>query len=596
VVVGDASAPGRETLEYLEQANLFIVPLDNERRWYRYHHLFAELLRQRLRQGAACPAAQAPSERELHIRASAWHEEQGLELEAFQHAGSAGDVVRAERLIAGGGAPLYVRGGTTLVLNWLASLPTPVLDARPGLWVTWGTALSIAGHVTRVEPTLQAAEAALRNAAPDESTRELTGRIAGLRGLLALLAADASQFDAIIAQSRRVLEQLPLDNLRERASTTWKLGFAYQLQGARSAAQSAFIDAIAASEACGNRHVAILATTGLGKMQEADNQLEQAAATYRRVLQLVGAPPGPVACEACVGLARIHYEWNDLAAARQYGQQSVQLARQIDIASFVSSELFLAQLQLAHGDVTGALAALGETERAVRQRQFWFWLPQVAAAQAQALLRHGNLAQAEQVARAHVVPSSLARVHLAQGDACAALTVLTGWRQQVEAKSWADDRLKGLVLTALAQQALGDQDTALCVLDEALALAEPGGFIRLFVDEGAAMAELLTVAMARGAQPRYVGALLAACAAEAQTEQVAPQPPARASQQMVEPLSRRELEVLRLIADGLSNREIGERLFLALDTVKGHNRVLFSKLLVQRRTEAVARARELGLL
>ena len=220
--------------------------------------------------------------------------------------------------------------------------------------------------------------------------------------------------------------------------------------------------------------------------------------------------------------------------------------------------------------------------------------PEVAAAQVLTLLRQGNLAAAADVVEAHKLPIGQARVHLAQGNLSAALIGLQAYRQQVEAMGWKDELLKTRVLEAVALDVHSDKEKALRVLGEALALAEPNGFIRVFLDEGAAMLRLLSEAAARGMMPSYTGKLLAAFEAETQ-KTAGPSLPA-AGQPLVEPLSSRELEVLQLIAQGLSNDEIGKRLFLALDTVKGHNRRIFDKLQVQRRTEAVARARELGLL
>ena len=209
----------------------------------------------------------------------------------------------------------------------------------------------------------------------------------------------------------------------------------------------------------------------------------------------------------------------------------------------------------------------------------------------------GDLAAAAHLAQTHELPISQARVLLAQGDPSAALAVLEPLRQQMEAKGWQDERLKVMVLQAVALHAHGEKDKAVQLLGEALALAEPGGFIRLFVDEGAPMAQLLSEAAAHGIMPDYVGKLLAAFEAEkrrrAKTNLICP---VSLPSPLIEPLSQRELEILQLIAQGLSNREIGERLFLALDTVKGHNRRIFDKLQVQSRTEAIARARELGLL
>ncbi len=400
----------------------------------------------------------------------------------------------------------------------------------------------------------------------------------------------------MIAQSRRALEYLHPNNLSLRANAHWTLATAYLFQGDRAAARRAYSEAISLSQAARDIFTTILATIGLGLVEEADNQLSLAAETYQRVLQLAGDQPLQIIYEAHLGLARVLYEWNDLDAAEQYGRQSLHLARQYDqvIDRFILCEVFLARLKLARGDVVGASALLAETAQSARQKNFVYRLPDVAAVQVLTLLRQGNLAAAAHLAQTHELPLGRVRVHLAQGDPSAALRVLESWRQQVEDRGWQDERLKVLVLQALALEAQGDKDQAVQLLLDALALAEPGGFIRLFVDEGRPMAQLLSAAAAQGRMPDYIGKLLAVFKAEAQqSEATSSRLPA---QPLIEPLSPRELEVLHLMAQGLSNQEISERLFLALDTVKGHNRKIFGKLQVERRTEAVARARELGLL
>ena len=593
-VLLDPSASGRATLEYLEHANLFIIPLDNERHWYRYHHLFADLLRQRLQQStASSPEDEGMGVAELHIRASQWFEDNGLEIEAFHHAVAANDVERAERLIAGKGIPLHFRGAVTAILDWLASLPTTVLNARPSLWWRYGSLLLVNGQTTGVEEKLQAAEAALQGTEADDNTQNLVGQIATARAVLALTRYDV---ETMLAQSRRALEYLHPNNLFLRATAHWTLGFAYIFQGDRAAARRALTSAISLSQASGDIFTTILATIGLGLVQEAENQLSLAAETYQRVLQLAGDQPLQIIYEAHLGLARVLYEWNDLEAALAHGQQSLHLARQYDrvIDRFVLCEVFLARLKLAQGDVAGAAALLAETGQSARQQNFVYRIPEVAAAQVLTLLHQGNLVAAAHLAHLHDLPLSQARVHLAQGDTSAALAVLEQLLQQAEAKGWADERLKVMVLHAVALQAHGEQDQAVHLLCDALAIAEPGGFIRLFVDEGPPMAYLLAAAAASGRMPDYIGKVLAACEFEAQKcEDTSYRPPA---QPLLEPLSPRELEVLHLIAQGLSNHEICERLFLALDTVKGHNRKIFDKLQVQRRTEAVARARALGLM
>ena len=591
-------------MEYLERANLFIVPLDNERRWYRYHHLFAELLRQRLHQSESSGNEEA-GVAEYHIRASQWYEDNGLDLEAFQHAAAANDIERSERIIEGKGIPLHFRGAVAAILNWLASLPKTVLDARPSLCVRYATLSLVAGQTTGVEEKLQAAEvslaAALQGAEPDEKTRDLIGQIAAARATLALTRY---QPEAMITQARRALEYLYPDNLLSRIRAIWTLGFAYQVQGDRAAARQAFTEAIAISQASGNIRFTIVATISLGVIQEFENHLYQAAETYRTGLKLAGDHPQPFENEGHLGLARIFYEWNDLEAAEQHGQQSLQLARQFDrvIDRYIICEIFLARLKLAQGDVAGAAAMLAETEQSVRQNNFVHRIPEVAAAQVLVLLRQGDLAAAAQLAQAHELPISQARVLLAQGDPSGALALLSPIRQQMEAKDWQDERLKVKVLQAVALHAHGEKDKAVQLLGEALTLAEPGGFIRIFVDEGAPMAQLLLEAASHGIMPDYTGKLLAAFEAEKQPGLAASpgksddKPDPAPARPLIDPLSQRELKILQLIAQGLSNREIGERLYLALDTIKGYNRKIFDKLQVHSRTEAIARARELGLL
>src|SRR5262245_40864722 len=221
---GASHSVSSQLLEELERANLFVVPLDDERRWYRYHHLFAELLRQRLPQSIALSPGETGEAQiqvnELHRRASRWYEDQGLEIEAFHHAAAAHDVERAARLVEGKGMPLHLRGAVAPVLNWLASLPKTVLDARPWLWVTYASVLLVTGHVTGVEEQLQAAETALEGAEPDDKTRDLTGQIAALR---ATAAVSQIQIETVIAQSRRALEYLHPNNVAFRTSTAWKL-------------------------------------------------------------------------------------------------------------------------------------------------------------------------------------------------------------------------------------------------------------------------------------------------------------------------------------------------------------------------------------
>lgn len=589
-ILPDSNASGQEMLGYIEQANLFIIPLDNDRQWYRYHHLFAELLRQRLHQSLITAGDQEAKLNDLHLRASKWYENNGLEVEAFQHAAAAHDIDQAVHLIESKkGMPLYFRGAAAPVLNWLKSLHPEVLDSKPNLWVMYASTLLFVSQVSGIEQKLLAAEAAIQNFPLDEKMRDTIGHIALIRATLAVIQHDLA---AIITQSQRALEYLHPHNLPVRTASIWTLGYARHLEGDRPAAHRAYSEAIATSEAIGHFIITVMSTIGLANIQELDLQLALAAKNYQHVLDIIGELPLPVACEAHLGLARLCYEWNDLDAAEEHAQQSIRGARQLETTDrIVANLIFFARLKLTRGDIAGAGLLLAEADQVVRQHHFIYRIPEIIDLQVITLLSQDKVTAAAQLLKGHDRPVSQARILLAQGNTSAALDILAPVRQEAEAKAWADEQLKLMILQALVYDAAGDSDTAVKILSEALAAAEPAGFIRLFVDEGPMMARLLSKAAARGIMPDYTARLLAAFEADEQND-----PDKSTSAGLIEPLSQRELEVLRLIAQGLSNREISEQLFLALITVKGHNQKIFAKLQAQRRTEAVARARELGLL
>jgi LuxR family transcriptional regulator, maltose regulon positive regulatory protein len=587
-VLCSPAGSGDETLQAVDRANLFIIPLDDERRWYRYHHLFGDLLRRRLAQSLS------PEEiAGLHLRASEWYERDGQLLEAFQQATAANDVERAERLIDSDRMDLHLRGVLTPILDWLASLPRAVLEARPRLLVRSATLSLMAVQTTGVEEKLQAAERALQDVELDEETRDLIGQIACARATLAFTRYDV---ETMAVQARRAQEYLRPENLPFRFTAAWAATYAQLFAGDRVAAARSCQECVELAERSGHVFSRMLAREAQGKVRELDNQLHRAAESYQHVLELAGEHPPTNVEEVHLSLARICYEWNDLDAAERHGQHSRRLARLYDraIDRSIASDVFLARVTLARGDVDGAATMLAEAQRSAQANAFVLRLPEIAAAQVVTMIRLGQVAAAARLAGQHDLPLTLARVLIAQGDPGAAMAVLEPLGRRLEAQGWADERLRALVLQAVAQHAIRGDGIAPQALSEALALAEPGGFIRLFVDEGAPMAELLSAAHAQGIRPEYVGTLLAAFQLEAKDQRPASSAPGPST--WAEPLSPRELEVLRLIADGLSNQEIGRRLFLALDTVKGHNRRIFEKLSVRRRTEAVARARELGLL
>ena len=281
-VLQDERHAAQQILESIQEANLFLVPLDNERRWYRYHHLFGDLLRKRLGQSAHVEFD------ELHSRASRWFEENGFEIEAFQHAAAAHDLDRAMRLIEADGTPLYLRGAVDPVLHWLESLPHETLDARPTLWVMYAWILWITHRSLQVEDKLQRAEALLPGVTLDDQTQDTLGKVAAMR---AMLAANEYRTETMIAQSQRALELLHADNDTVRLSVKRTLASAHHIQGNRVEAIRAYEETIALCEASHNVFTNILASTGLGMVQALQTNLIEAERTFHHVLELVGASP-----------------------------------------------------------------------------------------------------------------------------------------------------------------------------------------------------------------------------------------------------------------------------------------------------------------
>jgi LuxR family maltose regulon positive regulatory protein len=407
-----------------------------------------------------------------------------------------------------------------------------------------------------------------------------------------MLALSQHRIEDLTIQARRALEYLRPDNIPELTFVTMMLGYACQFQGDRAGARKAYTEALSLCRASGDLINDVLVSIGLGAVEEMDNQLHLAAEVYRHVLLLTAELPLPVASEAALGLARINYQWDDLDAAETYWRRSADQARLLENTDrAVVCLLFLARLNMARGDLAGAAVALAEADGSARRHDFVLQMPEIAAAQVGLLLRQGDVAAAAFVAETNDIPLGRARVLLAQGDPAAALAAIEPFRRRAEERAWPDEQLKAIVLEVIARDANGEKDHAARLLGDALTLAEPAGFIRPFVDEGAPMARLLREAMSRGRRLDYIRRLIAAFGVD--------EPAASASttgQLLPEPLSKREIEVLALIAEGLTNQEIATRLYLSLHTVKAHARNISAKLDVGNRTQAVARARTLGIL
>jgi LuxR family maltose regulon positive regulatory protein len=609
------------TLERVERANLFLVPLDETRRWWRYHRLFADLLRARLER--AQPARVAA----LHRNAAAWLESHGLVDEAVHHLLAAGEVDWAARLVEQHTQERFQRGEGATVDRWLAALPAELIRARPRLSLAQAIWALIGGRVDEVEPLLADAERADASRTSDRPTGSPANGHANVPAMLAILHAELARqhgdADRTIWFARRALPQIAEDDQLLRYLVGWNLAVAMLLQGQVREAEQALAEIAADRWAAGEPYNALRACYTLSQVQRAQGRLGAALATCQQGLghaEAAGRPALAAAGVAHVGLAEILREQDDLEAALEHASEGVELCRQLGYAQWqVTSLAALAWIRQARGDRAGALETIQDAERILPSQELVTDLIFPAAVQRARLL----LAQGQLAAVAHWVTERgltagdepyyaherehlvLARLLIAEQLPDQALPLLEGLYQVAAAQGRAGSRIELRVLQALALAAGGQEAGALDALAEALALAWPEGYVRMFVDEGAPIGDLLgklvaatrnDPALAGAVPPGYLRRLLDAVHRESVPNPVARPASAVTVPGLVEPLSARELEVLELLATGKANREIADELVVALDTVKKHVSHILDKLGAGNRTQAVARARELGLI
>jgi LuxR family transcriptional regulator, maltose regulon positive regulatory protein len=607
---------GQMMLERLEHANLFTIPLDDERLWYRYHHLFADMLRHRLRQ------SQPERVAELHRRATGWYERQGLVDDAIRQALAAGDDEWAARLVEQNTEAVVMRSEGATLLRWLETLPEELVRSRPRLSIAYAIASLFGGRLEAVEPLLQDAERALggspeaSRASPAE--KGAGGWLADVSGCIAIIRSDLARMRGntprAIELSHQALSRLHKDSTYLRSKAAWNLGIAYWMSGDLLATERAFVELTTDNRTAGNAYLPLLASYGLGHLQAVQGRLHEAAEAYQRALQLgneEGKPSLPVAGWAYLGMSELLYEWNDLDAAMRHIMEGLELGKRVGTAGpLATGYTFLARVRQARGDASGALKAIQKAQQIAPDPDthhlfnplapHWVrvWLAQgdVKAAARWAWERELGIEDELTFPREveHIV---LARVLIAQNRSDEALRLLERLLSAALAGGRTGRMIEILVLQTLARLAEDDTSGAVRTLARALPLAEPEGYVRIFVDEGASMAALLRSAASGGASPGYAGELLVAFRhpAESSVPCIEATPPGVA-QLLPQPLSERELEVLQLIASGLSNREIAQELFVTPGTVKRHTHNIYGKLEVRSRTQAVARARDLNLV
>ena len=610
----------QQLLEQAERANLFLVPLDEVRGWWRYHHLFADLLRARLHQEQP---EQVPA---LHQAAAAWSEGHGLVDDAIRHALAAGDAVWAARLIERHFDDLLRRNEDATLHRWLQGLPADVVRVRPRLCLAQALWAWIGGRLEAVEPLVAEAERAYPAVAEEPyepSVGRATSLVANVPAAIATFRAGLGCVQGDPERATRFGHQA-LAHLADADRTLgsfarWYLAVAEWLRGRLAEAEQALAGLVAEQRGAGERYFARLCYD-LGQVQHAQGRLDAALATYQQALDAAGGAARllPPAGMALVGQAGVLYERGELEAARDHATEGVGSWRQLSYSlQLVAGLATLARIRQAQGDQAGALEAITEAERVGLSSTVVALFNPVPALRARLALARGEVAEAARWIQDRGLgpgdqPSYprereylvLARVLLAQHAPDRALGLLERLHHLAVVQGRMGSVIEIRALQALARHASGDEPAGLAALAEALTLAVPEGYLRVFVDEGAPMATLLgrllttpatTQVAAAAVPPVFLDRLLEAFEQAGQ----AALPRSRrgaALPGLVAALSGREVEVLGLLAAGKSNPAIAEELVITLDTVKRHVTHILDKLGAANRTQAVARARELGLL
>jgi LuxR family maltose regulon positive regulatory protein len=611
----DSQSPSQQILEYLENENLFIVPLDDERCWYRYHRLFSDLLRKRLQHTYGDLALT------LHLRASEWHEQQGLMPAAIDHALAGEAHHRAVLLIEESVEATFMRSEIATILGWVERLPAGPVCSHPTLCFFHSWALLMSGRsLGSVEQRLQD----IVCAQDDPALREvMAGRVAALRAYSALLQGDMPQATELCSQA---LETLPEGDRLLRSVVTWVLSLARLWNGSLRDGSQELGEVARMGQELGNPLIAVTALCFQARLQTRQGRLHEAKVILERALQLATDQQGcrlPIASEALIGLGELRREWNDLGAATDCLAEGIELARQWSEVSAFDAYGPLARIRAAQGDFEGAGEAIETAQGLARKSEATDVDDQVVALlQARLWIVQGDVDRATRWAeRRGLIPGAstaptpepdrsqpfisdrmrkyeqevLARLFILQGRTAQALDLLEQLLAEARRLGRTDLVIDVQILRALVFQAEGRDGQAMIALVEALDLAEPGGYVRIFLDEGPAMASLLRRAASRGIAPTYVMKLLAAFD-EAEPSMLQSEAHYRHPQLLIEPLSEREMEVLLLLARGMSNPEIAEHLYIAVSTVRSHCKSIYAKLNVHKRWDAVQRAQELGLL
>jgi LuxR family maltose regulon positive regulatory protein len=609
---------GKAMLEALDRGNLFLVPLDDRRRWYRYHHLFADVLRARLRDEQP---GQVPG---LHRRASEWHGQNGELSEAVGHALAAGDFERAAGLVELASPAMRRTRQEAKLRGWLEVLPSEVVRARPVLSVDFAGVLLMGGELEGVEGRLRDAERWLAPAtghreepqdpaaemvvADEEEYLRLPATIESYRAAQALARGDAP---GTVRHAQRAIELALDDDHLCRASAAALLGLVYWGSGDLEAGHRAYSACVAGLRRAGHIADTFGCSIALADIRSTQGRLGDALRTLEQALQLAGEQGGPVlrgTADMYVGMSEIARERDDLRAATQLLLRSQELGEHTGLPqNRYRWRVAMARVRQAEGDLHGALDLLNEAER-LYVSDFFPNVRPVPAVRARVWIAQGRLGEALGWAREqglsvdddlsylrefeHITVARLLLARYQDERAQRLMHEAAGLLERLLPAAETGGRtgrvIEILVLRALAHQALGDTPAALAALERAMMLAEPEDYVRVFADEGPPMTSLLRAAAKQGTRRDYARRLLAAVGTT--------ETGSRTTLALIDPLSERELDVLRLLGTELDGPAIARELMVSLNTMRTHTKNIYAKLAVTNRRAAVRRAAELNLL
>jgi LuxR family maltose regulon positive regulatory protein len=608
---------GQSTLEILEYTNLFIVPLDDERRWYRYHHLFSELLLQRLKQ---TNLEELPL---LHQKAIDWFEQNSLIDEAIGHALRAKYYEQASRLIEKHVETIWAQGDYAKLRRWLVGLPEEQVLSRPQLaifqaWEFFASGRPDGGIRYLQEAELisshdsnQSSEAYNQEQPPPSSDLEVLGRAAEIQAWMT--AYMHGNISGLIAHLSQALENIPENDMHWRGAVAITLADTYAFNGDLPGAYRARLETLRACEATGNTYLYIYNSAKLALNLKAQGQLLSVQELCQQGVgfaKVKGLSKTAVAGWLLAIWSEVLAEMNKLDEASVLVEKSLEVTeRGGDVGILGWSYLSRIRILFSKGDVAGAEESTQKVLELAQVSILPTWIIHLNTVwQSRVWLAQGKLEAASHWVNDRNIDFNkssfyldgleylgIARVLIKQGDWKDAISILDQLLEPAQMGGDIMREIELLILQALASESGGDRNQALTNLERALTLGEPRGFCRIFVDEGQPMARLLYKALDNGIAPEYVRRLLQAFPID--EPELGDQFRTREIDGgLIEPLSEREIEVLQLINGGLTNQDIATRLFLSLHTVKAHNRNIYSKLNVHNRTQAIAKAKALGIL